>query len=158
MAGDEETPDQPVESEASADARVPPPHEHAGRAQRAQSPSTKRALATHPGLIVRLKHTQAFSAVYRRGRWARGGSLSIGALPNAEQSVRIGLRTRRGLRGAVVRNRLKRQLRVIIAAQGPRLRDGLDLVVVIHPISLPAASARLEREFLALCQRAGALT
>jgi len=157
MAVDEETPDQPLESQASAGARVPPPHEHARRAQRAQSPSTKRTLAAHPGLKGALKHTQAFTAVYRRGQWTRGASLSVGAFPNAEQKTRVGLRTRRGLRGAVVRNRLKRQLRAILSAQGPRLRNGLDLVVVIHPASLPVTSAHLEREFLTLCKRAGAL-
>ena len=157
MADDEETPFHHIESQASAGARIPPPHEHAGRAQRAQSSSTKGTLAAHPGLIVRLKRTQAFSAVYRRGRWARGSSLSVGAFPNAEARVRIGLRTRRGLRGAVVRNRLKRQLRAILSSQGPRFRNGLDLVVVIHPASLPATSAHLERELLTLCKRAGVL-
>ena len=94
--------------------------------------------------------------MYRRGRWARGPSLSVGILPNQGAQTRIGLRTRRGLKGAVVRNRLKRQLRATIRANERVFRPGLDIVVVLHPERLPAKTASLEREFLQLCKRSGA--
>ena len=108
-------------------------------------------------MTVPLKHTEAFSAVYRRGRWARGPSLSVGILPNRCLQTRIGLRTRRGLTGAVVRNRLKRQLRTIVYDRALPFRQGLDVVVVIHPVRLPAATDLLKTELIGLCKRAGAL-
>ena len=96
--------------------------------------------------------------MYRRGRWARGSSLSVGILPNQRTQTRIGLRTRRGLKGAVVRNRLKRQLRTIVYGRALPFRQGLDVVVVIHPARLPAATDALSTELIGLCKRAGALS
>ena len=79
--------------------------------------------------------------------------LSVGAFQNNEGKIKIGLRTRRGLKGATVRNRLKRQLRAIVAKRDLVLRSGLDVVIVIHPPKLPASTDRLETELRILCQR-----
>ena len=95
--------------------------------------------------------------MYRRGRWARGSWLSIGAIPNIDRVTRVGLRTRRGLKGAVVRNRLKRQIQAIVDAPGFPLRAGLDLVIVIHPKTLPAKRIHFEEELRTLCRRIDAL-
>lgn len=95
--------------------------------------------------------------MYRRGRWARGSSLSVGILPRQRSQTRIGLRTRRGLKGAVVRNRLKRQLRAIVYEGTLLLRQGLDIVIVIHPTRIPAPTDSLRTELTGLCKRAGAL-
>ena len=83
--------------------------------------------------------------------------LSVGTLPNREPVTRVGLRTRRGLKGAVVRNRLKRQLRDLIFNQAFPLRVGLDVVIVIHPKQLPLASSELKQELHTLCKRTGSL-
>lgn len=69
----------------------------------------------------------------------------------------MGLRTRRGLKGAVVRNRLKRQLRAILHEGQLPLRQGLDVVIVIHPIRIPTSTDSLRIELTGLCKRAGAL-
>ena len=104
-----------------------------------------------------LKRTKIFSAIYRRGTWARGQALSIGVLPNSEKQTRVGLRTRRGLKGAVERNRLKRQLRSVLYTQRFPLRPGMDVVIVIHPKTLPANTLRMEDELRTLCKHIGAL-
>ena len=83
--------------------------------------------------------------------------MSVGILPNQGAQTRIGLRTRRGLKGAVVRNRLKRLLRTIVYDRMLPFSQGLDVVVVIHPILLPAATGSLKTELIGLCKRAGAL-
>ena len=103
----------------------------------------------------RLKRTKAFQAVYRRGRWARGRLLSIGTAPNDSTRTQIGLRTRRGLKGAALRNRLKRQLRAVIRAPGTSIRSGFDIVVVLHPPAPPITTTNLKQEFLVLCKRVG---
>lgn len=151
-AHDEETPDEQIQPQAGADARIPSAHAVTERTQDAQPPSTERTLAAHPSL----KRTDAFLAVYRRGRWAKGPSLSVGALPADGQGIRVGLRTRRGLKGAATRNRLKRQLRAILSTDRLQFRHGLDVVIVIHPTRIPVRTSSLERELLALCRRIGA--
>ncbi|MBI3021092.1 MAG: ribonuclease P protein component [Candidatus Omnitrophica bacterium] len=104
-----------------------------------------------------LKRTKAFSAIYRRGKWARGSSLSMGILQNSESQTRVGLRTRRGLKGAVERNRLKRQLRAILYTQRFPLRPGMDVVIVIHPKALSLSPTRMKDELRTLCKHIGAL-
>lgn len=173
---DEETPSERVPSKTSPDARLPPAHALARRAEDAPTSSTERPPAAHP----RLKRTRGFNAVYRRGRWARGSWLSVGAARNIDQITRVGLRTRRGLKGAVVRNRLKRQIRAIVDARAFPLRAGLDIVIVIHPPSrsleggtqrghgrqpvglhpktIPAKRIHLEEELRTLCRRIDALS
>ena len=82
----------------------------------------------------------------------------MGTLPNGRQGTRVGLRTRRGMKGAVVRNRLKRQLRAMIFPAVLPFRPGVDVVIVIHPKTLPANAGRLAGELKQLCKRAGALS
>ena len=88
----------------------------------------------------------------------RGASLSLGVLANSDERTRVGLRTRRGLKGAVERNRLKRQLRALLASSELSLRQGVDVVIVIHPPSLPARTRQLAAELETLCKRAGILS
>lgn len=104
-----------------------------------------------------LKRTEAFRVVYRRGRWGRGTLVSVGARPNGLATTRLGLRTKKGLKGAVRRNRLKRQLRAIAARLGP-WTPGVDVVVVVHPPTPSVTTAQLELELARLCKRLGALS
>ena len=161
----EETPDKQVEPEAVSSPRIPSSDDHARRTPHAQSSSTEGPLAADPSLtnragpsptIARLKLTQAFHAVYRRGRWAKGTHLSVGTIANHQRISRLGLRTRRGVQGAVVRNRLKRQLRSLVGSGQISWRAGLDVVIVMHPARIPITSAELKTELAHLCKRAGA--
>ena len=163
----EEAFNQQIKPQTEARTRIPPTDEFSRRTQNARPASTERTLAAHSGLISRaplpttkssLKSTEAFRTVYRRGRWARGPSLSLGMWPTTQRRTRIGLRTRRGLKGAATRNRLKRQLRTIVYARDFSLRIGLDIVIVIHPPMLPAQTASLKKELLNLCKHTGALS
>ena len=79
-------------------------------------------------------------------------------MPNDGHGIRVGLRTRRGLKGAARRNRLKRQLRAILSTDRFQFRNGLDLVIVIHPVRIPTGTASLERELLTLCTRIGVIS
>ena len=84
--------------------------------------------------------------------------MSVGCLPNDQGLIRVGLRTRRGLKGASVRNRLKRQIRTIVYADRFPLRSGRDIVIVNHPKQVPANTGYLKRELTHLCKRAGVLS
>ena len=86
----------------------------------------------------------------------RGAILSVGVAANQQQKSRIGFRTRRGLKGAVVRNRLKRQLRAIVHSGVLPLKGGLDLVIIIHPPVPGPTTESLKKELVSLCRKAGA--
>lgn len=116
----------------------------------AQTPPRKPA--------IWLKQTKSFLDIYRRGFWAHGQTVSIGALRRPGEQARIGLRTRRGLKGAVIRNRLKRQVRGLIQSRQLVLKPAWDVVIVIHPRKLPTTTAILTEELKKLCKRAGCLS
>ncbi len=162
---DEEASDEQVEPETVARPRLPEADELPRRTPHAQPSTAKRpleadsSLTTRPSpALARLKLTQTFRAVYRRGRWAKGTHLSVGTLVNRERVSRLGVRTRKGLKGAVVRNRLKRQLRSLVGSGQFPWRAGVDVVIVLHPSRIPITSSELKAELALLCKRAGALS
>ena len=77
----------------------------------------------------------------------------MGTLPNGVGRARVGLRTRRGLKGAPTRNRLKRQLRTIVFQKRLPVRPGLDMVIVLHPRTVPIRTATLEKQLIDICRR-----
>jgi ribonuclease P protein component len=84
----------------------------------------------------RLTRSADFDAVYRRGRSRSSRHLVVyvfapsGAAP---EDARLGITVPRKVGGAVVRNRLKRQLREAVGALGPDALRGADVVVVARP-------------------------
>ncbi|MEG3858232.1 ribonuclease P protein component [Microcoleus sp. herbarium12] len=108
----------------------------------------------------RLKHRKDFSAVYRKGMRRNSAHLSLRALrkpksielskPSAEKSVPP---TRTGIsislkvsKRAVVRNRIKRQIRAALRQLLPRLKFGWDLVIVVRPIAQECNYAEILQE------------
>ena len=165
----EKAPAQSVEPQGRKDARVPKAYEHAQRPQNVDPSSTKRSPAAYSGLVVPflsgpnqpkkspLRSSRIFASIYRKGQWIRGGDISVGVLINGTEAARIGIRTRRGLKGAIHRNRLRRQVRAIVYANGFCLRGGIDLIIVIHPATSPLSSSSLKEQLQLLCRRASVL-
>lgn len=103
--------------------------------------------------VNRLKHQYDFSAVYQKGIRRRAGYLTLRALRRMRSRSRQGVEessgscnvrrempTRVGIsisqkvsKRAVVRNRIKRQLKAGLRQLLPRVSPGWDLVVVVHP-------------------------
>lgn len=87
----------------------------------------------------RLRRSVDFAAVTRRGRRAGGARLVTHLLVDPDGGPpRVGFVVSRAVGGAVVRNRVTRQLRVLSRARLERLPAGSMLVVRALP---PAASA-----------------
>ena len=81
----------------------------------------------------RLTRSADFDVVYRRGRSRSSRHLVVYVFAGAGASpdeARLGITVPRKVGGAVVRNRLKRQLREAMAALGPDAARGSDVVVV----------------------------
>jgi len=84
----------------------------------------------------RLTRSADFDAVYRRGRSRSSRHLVVyvfAASGKAPEDARLGITVPRKVGGAVVRNRLKRQLREAVAELGPDALRGADVVVVARP-------------------------
>lgn len=77
-------------------------------------------------------------------------------LPNGLALSRYGITVGRRVGGAVVRNRVKRQLREIMRQK--RLRPGRDIVLIARPPAAGASYATLEKAVIDLLGRAQLLT
>ena len=89
--------------------------------------------------LERLRRSQDFTTVMRGGPRARHPLLTVVSRRNEGPATRIGLAVSRHVGGAVVRNRVKRQLRMVMRALP--WRPGFDIVIVPQPA---CASARFE--------------
>src|SRR3954466_3773795 len=109
----------------------------AGRAGASGSPpSARRAVERRH----RLSRSRDFDAVYRQGRSVSTRFLVLYWFPRGEDAgePRLGLAVPRATGGAVVRNRIKRQLREVWRALLPRVAGGNDYVLIARP-GLPEA-------------------
>lgn len=124
------------------------------RASEEPRPDATRIAVSAP---ARLRLTKRFVAIRRRGRWARGELLSVGALPNELAVTRLGLRIQRGMRGAVARNRTKRVFRAACRMHARQLSPGYDVLVVLHRIH-DVSVAQCEDAWLLSARKLGLLT
>ncbi len=92
----------------------------------------------------RLSRSRDFDAVYRHGRSVSTRSLVLYAFKRDDVDVppRLGLAVPKAVGGAVVRNRLKRQLREAWRAVAADVPAGYDYVLVARPGLPDAVEAR----------------
>ena len=90
---------------------------------------------------ARLLKATDFRAVFRTGRRARAGLLHARIRPNGKGRARLGLAVSlKATRKAVIRNRIRRQLRESFRVNQHRL-EGLDIVV---SLSRPPAGGAID--------------
>ena len=93
---------------------------------------------------ARLSRSRDFDAVYRQGRSASTRFLVLYWFPRGEDDEdepRLGLAVPKSVGNAVVRNRVKRQLRETWQELADRARPGHDYVLVVRPgLAEPADS------------------
>jgi ribonuclease P protein component len=92
----------------------------------------------------RLSRSRDFDAVYRQGRSVSTRFLVLYWFPREvpEDEPRLGLAVPRSTGSAVVRNRVKRQLREVWRALLPRVPRGHDYVLIARPGLAEASEAR----------------
>jgi ribonuclease P protein component len=119
-------------------ARLSPPDGHPGGAQRPAVPPPQGAPPTL-GLIWRIRDRRTFAELRRRGRRARHGVVSVTHLRAAGADValppRVAFAVPRKVGTAVVRNRLRRQVRAHLSARAASsaLAPGAYLVHLAPP-------------------------
>jgi ribonuclease P protein component len=92
----------------------------------------------------RLSRSRDFDAVYRQGKSVSTRSLVLYWFERHDDhdaAPRVGIAVPRKVGGAVVRNRVKRQLREAWRAQVERIGSGRDYVLVARPGFAEAADA-----------------
>jgi len=82
----------------------------------------------------------------------------LGVLTAPEEKLfRVGFVTSKRIGGAVVRNRVRRQLRAVVRTQQGKVRGGFWLVVIARPAAARASYSVLKDEWLHLAERASIL-
>jgi ribonuclease P protein component len=91
----------------------------------------------------RLSRSRDFDAVYRHGRSVSTRFLVLYWFPRAaDEEARLGIAVPKQLGGAVVRNKMKRQLRETWRAMLDRVPPGSDYVLIARPGLPEAVEAR----------------
>ncbi|MEE4165657.1 MAG: ribonuclease P protein component [Desulfocapsaceae bacterium] len=80
-----------------------------------------------------LRKSRDFDTVYRHGTRLHGTGFSIIFLKNSRESSRIGISVSRKIKGAVVRNRIKRIFRESFRLNRNEYPQGADIVIVVRP-------------------------
>lgn len=84
--------------------------------------------------INRISHNKDFDRVFKIGQSFYEKALGFKAAENSLNITRFGILINAKVsKKAVVRNRIKRQIREIIQAELPEIKDGYDLVVIVFP-------------------------
>ena len=102
----------------------------------------------------RLRHRKDFAAAYRQGRTQGNQFLVVRVRPNGTSVTRFGFVAGKAIGGAVVRNRVKRQLRE--AARSIPTAAGLDIVIGARRSSAAVDYRKLRQALAALIKRADA--
>lgn len=104
----------------------------------------------------RLRKNSDFQRVRQEGRSWSNRWLVLGVAPNGLPEIRVGYALGKRLGGAVVRNRLKRQLRALMHARltAGRIRPGYDLVFIGRAPGVAADWATLGKAVDELLRRA----
>ena len=127
---------------AQAQARFPCAHVHPCRPPDPEAPPVEgpeaalRLTATAVQRRYRLSRSRDFDAVYRHGRSVSTRFLVLYWFPRDESETdepRLGLAVPKSVGNAVVRNRVKRQLRETWTELADRARPGHDYVLVARP-------------------------
>ena len=97
----------------------------------------------------RLSRSRDFDAVYRQGRSVSTRFLVLYWFPREDggDEPRLGLAVPKASGSAVVRNRIKRQLREAWRATLPQVDQGQDYVLIARP-GLPEAAAKQGFEWI----------
>lgn len=120
-----------------------------------KAPPSERLLPAH-----RLRRGADYAAVRERGTAYRGRCCLLLALSSPGEVSRVGfIASKRGVGGAVQRNRARRRLREIVRRRWPRMpHEGFLLVFIASRATLSAAHQQLASEVESLLAHAGALS
>lgn len=104
--------------------------------------------------INRLKKRYQFNYVYKSGEHISGEHMVLYLVSSKTKNIKVGLAVTKKIGKAVVRNRVRRQLREIIKKQVPSLKQNYNIIVVARDNITSASFENLTNEFLKLIKKA----
>ena len=102
----------------------------------------------------RLTASRSFALVRQQGRTCHDALLTVTSRRRDEPITRIGFVVSRRVGGAVVRNTVKRRLRMATRALLPDLLPGYDIVVVARPVLAATSYINLDGALRGTLRRA----
>ncbi|HHU12078.1 MAG TPA: ribonuclease P protein component [Clostridiaceae bacterium] len=102
---------------------------------------------------TRLKNNRDFGLVFRRGQYYPGRHVVLHANRSGAAQLRLGVAVSRKVRGAVLRNRLKRRLREAFRRLDVLLPNGYDLILTAKATAAKAPFDELQNEIKGLLAR-----
>lgn len=106
----------------------------------------------------RLRLGRDIDRVYRAGRYGRGEVLAVKVLARGANTKRaVVIVGKKVSKRAVVRNRNRRRLSEILAAEWQQISSGYDIVVTVHTDAADVKPEVLKQDLLTALKRAGVL-
>ena len=102
---------------------------------------------------VTVQKNHEFRRIYRRGKTAVGPGLVIYCQKNREGLSRLGITVSTKLGKAVVRNRVRRQIREIYRLNRPTMKAGWDVIVVARMRAVNMGYWKLNQIYLHLLEQ-----
>ena len=96
---------------------------------------------------VTIKENYVFRRMYRRGRSSVQGGLVVYCQKNKQGKTRLGVTVSTKLGKAVVRNRVRRQLREIYRLHLHEMKKGYDVILVGRVKAVHTPYARMDRQY-----------
>ena len=107
--------------------------------------------------LVPICRNNDFRRIYARGKSYVSPLVVVYALKNRTKNVRVGITTSKKVGNAVQRNRSRRVIREAFRALAPRVRPGVDLVLVARGKTPYVKSTDVRRQLERQLQAAGLL-
>ena len=107
---------------------------------------------------VTVKENHEFRRIYRKGKSAVSPAIVMYCLRNRQGRSRLGITVSTKLGGAVVRNRVRRQLREIYRLNRAALLPGYDVILVARVKAVHTPYRKLEDAYRHLAAQLGLLT
>ncbi|MGZ9585972.1 ribonuclease P protein component [Paenibacillus marinisediminis] len=103
----------------------------------------------------RLKDRADFSRVYRYGRSWANHQLVLYVYPRPEvEKFRVGISASKKIGNAVVRNRMRRLIKEIMRQHADRIKDHVDLVIIVRKGAVDMDYEQLTKSVLHVCRKA----
>lgn len=102
----------------------------------------------------RLTHKKDFDKIFKEGKGFFAGSIGIKSAPNDFVYSRFGIIVSNKVsKKAVVRNKLRRQIREIIRLNLKNIKNGMDVAIICNPGLEKKEYKEIENELLQILKR-----
>ena len=97
---------------------------------------------------VTVKENYVFRRIYRRGRSSVQSSMVVYCQRNKQGKTRLGVTVSTKLGKAVVRNRVRRQLREMYRLHLPQMKKGYDVILVGRVKAVHSPYAKMDKQYV----------